>query len=207
MWLYTGKVGFIIDNVLKCNIKYFIDLVVCLFGNLFGIGIFSAIVKSTRSKVALENAANGIVAAKRTDGAWSIFALSMMCGFMIYFAVSGHANCEGDFTKDIFIFLAVAVFILSGYEHCIANFSYYVYSETKWAEDIGSTLWMALGNTAGSVVLDFLVHIAKLTGKWVDADAAAKKKQEEEINNFNQQPLVPEEKADTQIEMQPKTIN
>ena len=166
--------------------------------------IFSAIVKSTRSETALTIAANGIVKAKRGDNFWSLFVLSMMCGFMIYFAVSGHANCEGDFTKDIFIFLAVAVFILSGYEHCIANFSYYVYSDTEWAKDIGYTLWMALGNTAGSVILDFLVKIAKYTGKWVEAD---KKKETDEVNNVNQQPLVPEEKVDTQIEMQPKTIN
>lgn len=175
MWLFTGKVGFIIDNIKKKEWIFFLDLLLCFIFNCVGIGLFSWIVKLSRNGDGLQAAAAGVVAKKRNPNDpepgdpdyLSTFILSMMCGFMIYIAVRGHGTTEGDFTKDTFIFFAVCVFILSGFEHCIANFSYFVYADIQ-PKDWFLTIFMGIGNMVGSVILDFLIQMGVKFTKMVE---------------------------------------
>ena len=78
----------------------------------------------------------------------------MFCGVLMYIGVNGFGVFELALGKYAAVFLAVAVFILSGFEHCVANMFYYSLagvwdSGQAWL----SMAVMVLGNSAGSVVV------------------------------------------------------
>lgn len=155
LWLYTGKVGFALDN----PPGYFTDLLVCLAGNLVGMVACSKMLLCTRLAPALVKAAAPLVATKTGDGALSIFLLSVMCGVMIYIAVKGHAVCDYACGKVMIVFLAISVFILCGFEHVVANAAYFTFAGVF----NGQTVWlfaiMAVGNGVGSIALDGLLKL------------------------------------------------
>ena len=56
----------------------------------------------------------------------------------------------------VLVFLCVMVFILSGFEHCIADM-YYFSAAGMWNGDtLVRTLWMTLGNSLGGFLLPLL---------------------------------------------------
>ena len=67
--LYTGKVGFILDN----KPKYLLDLLVCLIGNFVGVIILASLIKLTRVGDLLSQASTNLVSAKQNDSWYSIF--------------------------------------------------------------------------------------------------------------------------------------
>lgn len=60
------------------------------------------------------------------------------------------------------VFLCVVVFILSGFEHCIANM-YYFSAAAVWSRDtLLTVLWMSLGNALGGMMLPACEKVRKL---------------------------------------------
>jgi formate/nitrite transporter FocA (FNT family) len=63
--------------------------------------------------------------------------------------------------RTVLLFLCVAIFILSGFEHCIANM-YYFSVAGKWsAAALMNILLMTAGNSAGGFLLPLLADIKK----------------------------------------------
>lgn len=153
--LYTGKVGSTLDN----KPKFILDLLVCLIGNFIGVISLTSLLKLTRLNPTLTSQAIEIVNTKQNDNWYSIFILSIMCGVMIYVAVKGHALCPYEFGKVIFAFLPIIVFIMCGYEHCIANAAYYTYAGIFNLKALGYFCLMIIGNGIGAIGLDFLIKI------------------------------------------------
>ena len=154
--LYTGKVGAVLDN----KPSYLIDLLTCLIGNFIGVIILSLLAKLTRtiSPEIIEVATN-IVNQKQNDSPLSIFILAFFCGIMIYLACKGHTNCPYTLGKVIFVFLAVAIFILAGFEHCIANAAYYTIAGIFNLKAFGYFLLMILGNALGAIFFDGMMKL------------------------------------------------
>lgn len=155
LWLYTGKVGFVIDN----KPKYLLDLIICFIGNALGCFLLSLILKQTRIGDNLREAAIPIVDAKINDTWYSIFILSIMCGVMIYLAVVGHKKCEYPLGKVLFVFLPVSLFILCSFEHVVANIVYFTYAGEISFKVVGYFIIMFIGNAIGSITFDLLLKL------------------------------------------------
>ena len=159
--LYTGKVGFILDN----KPKYLLDLLVCLIGNFIGVIILASLIKLTRVGDLLSQASTNLVSAKQNDSWYSIFLLSFMCGIMIYLAVLGHKKCPYGIGKALLVFFAVSIFILCGFEHCIANAVYYTYAGIFNWKAFWYFVLMIVGNGLGSILFDGLLKLINKCNK------------------------------------------
>ena len=77
--LYTGKIGYIIDN----KISYLWELFLTLVGNLIGTISCGYLVLATRFGERLNEVAKTVADAKLNDNLVSIFVLSIFCGMFI----------------------------------------------------------------------------------------------------------------------------
>jgi formate/nitrite transporter FocA (FNT family) len=142
--LFTGKVGYLLDN----KISYLLDLLIVWLGNFAGTGIFAVLIRLTRFGEAYSATASSIIDAK-LSGSWlSVFILGIFCNVLMYLGVDGYKNVPHDLGKYLGLFFAVLVFILAGFEHCIANM-YYISIAGRWC---GETVLLLLVSTAGNIV-------------------------------------------------------
>ncbi len=159
LYLFTGKVGYIFDN----KPRYLLDLLICWLGNLCGAIVTGEILKLTR--VDLQSVVTKMVNIKLNDTIGSIFILSIFCGMMIYIAVETQKKEVPGVIKLFAIVIPVMVFIISGFEHCVANMFYFTYAGAWSWKSIGYLLIMTLGNGAGSLILWSLNHFIGLKDK------------------------------------------
>jgi len=146
--LYTGKIGYVIDN----KPKYLIELLITLIGNVIGTVACGYLLFLSRIGDKLRNAASVICEVKLNDNLLSIFILAIFCGIIMYLAVDLFKRL-GDFGKYMGIFMGITVFILAGFEHCVANM-YYFSAANMWTwKTILYVLVMILGNSVGSILL------------------------------------------------------
>ena len=146
--LYTGKIGYVIDN----KPKYLIELLFTLIGNLIGTIGCGYLLFLTRQGDKLRLAANTICETKLNDNLLSIFILSIFCGIIMYLAVDLFKRLN-DFGRYMGIFMGITVFILAGFEHCVANM-YYFSAANMWTwKTILYVLVMVAGNSVGSILL------------------------------------------------------
>ena len=149
LFLYTGKVGYLVDQSDK--IEYLGLLAITWLGNLAGTWIGAVAVLKTRIQGIRENAV-GICETKLADGPLSIFLLAIFCGILMYIAVDGFREKE----NPLILFICVSVFILSGFEHCIANMFYFSIAGAWSLKTIVYLIIMTLGNSLGGVLIPSL---------------------------------------------------
>ena len=146
--LFTGKVCYVFDN----KPKYLIELLITLVGNLIGTVACGYLLFLSRIGDKLRNAASVICEVKLNDNLLSIFILAIFCGIIMYLAVDLFKRL-GDFGKYMGIFMGITVFILAGFEHCVANM-YYFSAANMWTwKTVLYVLVMILGNSVGSILL------------------------------------------------------
>ena len=144
--LYTGKIGFILSDYSGDAVS---TLLLGLLGNtiatlLFGIALSYAI-------PSLKDAALSICEAKLEQELLSTFIRSSFCGMLMYQAVSIFKN-QGK--NVIGILFCIPVFILSGFEHSIANMFYFAAAGIFSVDMIIYILVVILGNSAGAIFFD-----------------------------------------------------
>ena len=187
LWLYTGRVG----GLLEKYPKYVYRLLVCLIANILGVMALSLVIKFTGGANAMQgDYLNDLVEAKLDQNFWSALVRSMLCGMMIYVAYKGHKICDYPLGKVLFAFLPISLFILCGYDHVIANAAYFTFAGA-WSTKL---LWLfpvwALGNGIGAIILDgSLKLIVRLDDrKWhpAEKDSIGLDKEPEKDNTENQ---------------------
>lgn len=89
---------------------------------------------------------------KMGDNPLSIFILAVFCGILMYIAVDGYKE-KGN---PVILFLGVSVFILSGFEHCIANMFYFSLAGAWSVKAIVYLLIMTIGNSIGGILIPFV---------------------------------------------------
>ena len=158
LWLYTGRIGYLGRNGWRFAPKLLITLV----GNYFGAFCTAWLLRQTRYGAGLVERAAGLCAAKLGDGLGSVFVLAFFCGILMYVGVFGFASFEFSLGKYLSLYFAVAVFILSGFEHCIANM-YYFSLAGVWKEPPAWTamLVMVLGNSVGSIFVAEAIRLSQ----------------------------------------------
>lgn len=147
--LYTGKIGYLITNF---NLKYIKELIITLIGNFIGACSVGFILRYTRIYDNIYKKSLILANTKLNDNILSIFILSIFCGLLMYYAVNGFKK-QTDFGKYLVVYLGVAVFILCGFEHCIANMYYFSVADIWSLKTLGYTGIMVLGNSIGSFII------------------------------------------------------
>ena len=146
LYLFTGKVGYLATEQNKGS--YIVTLIVTWFGNLAGTFIGGFVFRRTRISGISERAA-GLCEVKLSDSLISIFILSVFCGILMYVAVDGYKNSK----QPLILFTCVGVFILCGFEHCIANMFYFTIAGAWSIRTVEYLMLMTVGNTVGGLLL------------------------------------------------------
>lgn len=160
--LFTGVIGYL--GVQGRNMpRYALECAIVWAGNLAGTALTAALVRSSRIYPSFAARVEGMVGEKLADCAGSVFVLSLFCGLLMYIAVDTFKKRDVEApVRMAVLFLCVVVFILSGFEHCIANMYYFAVSASfanshAWA-------WLAL-MTAGNAVGGMVLPLADLVRK------------------------------------------
>lgn len=140
--LFTGKIGYV------SKIADVPSLAFMLFKNIAGaaaVGILSSMAVSA-------NAAE-LVKTKLSKPLPDVFVAAVFCGILIYAAVE-------LFSKEkhpLLVIMPIMIFILCGFEHCIANAFYFAAAGVFSLRALLFMLVCIAGNTVGSIA----VHLAE----------------------------------------------
>lgn len=146
--LFTGKVGYVFENP-----PAYTGFVLSVWlGNLIGAGIVGCAVRATRIAGIAEKAQT-LCETKLNDSLPSIFILSVFCNILMFIAVDGFKNNPHELGKYLGIFLGVTVFILCGFEHCVANMFYFSVADMWSAKSFLYLIVMSVGNACGGVLI------------------------------------------------------
>ncbi len=150
MNLYTGKIGYIINN----KKSYLLELLLSLLGNFIGTYLVAFLIRNTRYAY-LSETAREISMIKINDSIISILILAIFCGILMFLAVDNYKKNKSDFAKYLGIFMCVIVFILSGFEHCIANMFYFSLGSVWSTKSLWYILIMIIGNSIGAILINY----------------------------------------------------
>lgn len=148
MNLYTGKIGYILIN----KLNYIYELLITILGNFIGTFLVARLVLLTRFKSVSDKAVD-LVNLKLNDNLFSIFILAVLCGILMYIAVNNYKKINNEIGKYSCIFMCVMVFILSGFEHSIANMYYISVANLLSLKSLLYIFIMILGNSVGSILI------------------------------------------------------
>lgn len=150
--LFTGKVCYVFQR----DAGYALALPVIWLGNLAGTWLTALVVRSTRVGPALTEKAAALCAAKLGDSLPSLFLLGLLCNIFIYIAVEGYNKSPHEIGKYLSLFFGVMVFILCGYEHCVADMFYFSAAGVWSGSTLLRLLVITLGNMAGGVLFPLI---------------------------------------------------
>lgn len=155
--LYTGAIGYLLDNKKEDNFQLFTILI----GNFLGTFLIANILKVTRLAHTLLIKNEELVSTKLNDSWYSILFLSFMCGILIYLGVDNFKKSLNNFSKVLGIIFCVVVFIISGFEHCVANMFYFCVASVWSFKAILYILIMIIGNSLGGLLIPSIIKISK----------------------------------------------
>lgn len=150
--LYTGKIGYIVDDHSKKDVA---ALLFGLFGNLIGCLIFGLLIKYGLPSLAIK--ATSICETKLMQTIPESLIRAFFCGVLMYIAVWIFKSKN----STIGIIVCIPTFILSGFEHSIADAFYFSVANNLSLNSLGYIGMIVLGNTIGGCTIPLLV---KLTG-------------------------------------------
>lgn len=167
--LYTGKVCYLFDNKDKTLIKRISDLLIMLGGNLIGTLFFANVLRLVMADNAINNKLMETlitsVNSKINYEWYQMIGLSFFCGMLVYIAVEGFKKIENNFGKYVVLMLAIGGFIVSGFEHSIANMFYYFLSGNYSVIAFVSLLLCVIGNSIGGLFIPLINKIINYNKK------------------------------------------
>ncbi len=150
--LFTGKIGYLPFE----KKQYLMELAITWLGNLCGTFLMAKCVQNTRIFTsAMAEKVISITETKLNDSFFSIFLLSVFCGILMFIAVDTFKQQQGSAIRVIAVFIPVMVFILSGFEHVIANMYYFSMAQAWSLHTLLSIFVMTLGNSIGGMFIPF----------------------------------------------------
>ena len=148
--LYTGKIGYLSKENWR-------EILLTLIGNFIGTNLFAFLVLQTRLAGKLKEVVAPAVELKLSDNLLSTFILAIFCGILMSIAVGTFKKLP-NILGTLAVFLCVAVFILVGFEHCVANMFFFALSSSP--ADYLLTLLVAIaGNSLGGIAFYRLTKI------------------------------------------------
>lgn len=135
--LYTGQIGYWYNHTMYSLI---IMLIMNNIGALISISVFDA---TSIEKIRY------ISEMKFNKSFVELFICALLCGLLIFIAVV---------TKDsIITVFAIMIFILSGFEHCIADFPYLIVNFS--VINLLKYLTIIIGNSCAAIITNLLLNI------------------------------------------------
>ena len=154
--LYTGAIGYLMTQKQREVPAYLLTLLLIWLGNLLGCYMVGFMVRNSRTYGKLAKRASAVCAEKLADAPLSLLILAFFCGILMYLAVETFRRKElGEIFRFAAVFLCVAIFILSGFEHCIANMYYFSVAGVWDCHTLLTVLLMTLGNSLGGWLMPF----------------------------------------------------
>lgn len=147
--LFTGKIGYVNSK------RSILDSLLILVFNLVAATVVGLIYRCC------SDAAASIAESKLlvfSESWWLTGLKSIGCGAAIYLAVEGHKKSK----SLIPVILGIMVFILAGWNHCIAD-CFYMAAGSSNTLAIPYLLVVIVGNSIGSLLIRFLQLGGKLT--------------------------------------------
>lgn len=149
--LYTGCIGYFFS---KQSEKKF-NFPIILLGNLLGVTLTALLYKVLR-----HSTINNVVAIsdlKFSITYFHMFLSAVCCGFLMYIAVDLYRTFTSGFKKYAGIFLAVPIFIICGFDHCIVDMFYIVFYNNSFFTRSIFMICAIMGNTVGSITARILL--------------------------------------------------
>ena len=166
--LFTGKVGYIVNR----DLPYVAKTAVTLVGNALGTLIAALLLRQVRfftstvstMDVTISDRVQATVSGKIHDNPLSIFILAIFCGILMFTAVEGSRKCreEQNFTGSLFVVvMPVMVFIICGFNHCIADMFYYFFAGCpEPSKAIVYFILAIAGNSVGGMIVPLLKKLS-----------------------------------------------
>ncbi len=154
--LYTGKIGLLYEAHTKEDISV---LLLGLLGNFLATVVFGFMIAYTFPD--LKTVATIVCTAKLATSYARILLRAVLCGILIYLAVDIYRN-----NKTVLgILFCIPAFILSGYEHSIADMFYFAVYGIATAESFGIICLVLIGNSIGGLLIPTLKLLEKIGGR------------------------------------------
>lgn len=154
--LFTGKVGYLFCNDVKTYLPWCLMVWV---GNLVGSIIVAELVRLTRVAPGIIEKSTKLVQVKADDTLISLFVLGIFCNIMVVHAVDQYLNNPHEIGKYLGIVMSIMVFILCGFEHCIADM-FYIQMARMWnSQTINALIVITLGNVLGGILIPTMRNI------------------------------------------------
>lgn len=145
--LYTGKIGFIMDCETKAE---YASVFLGLLGNVLGTLLCGWALRTAMPN--LGAAAAEICSDKLTQNTFSTLIRGIFCGILMYCAVSTFRN-RNTLTGILF---CIPVFILSGFEHSIADIFYFTIGGKLCIKSLVFIFVVLIGNSLGANIMPML---------------------------------------------------
>ena len=145
--LFTGKVCYLIADHSK---ESFSVTLLALLGNL--IGTYLCGLAIAYAVPACKETAKTICTAKLDQAAFQTLIRAVFCGMLVYLAVDIYKTKQ----NLVGILFCIPVFILSGFEHSIADLFYFACSGIVSLSACGFIWLVILGNAVGGMLLPVL---------------------------------------------------
>lgn len=154
--LFTGKVGGMIENHDSVAFK----ILLCgLVGNIIATLLFGLAASYTFSGIT--DTAGTICSVKLEQSPLQALFRAFMCGVLMQMAVSIYKEKK----TPLGILFCVPTFILSGFEHSIADMFYFFTARLFSPAVFGYLLLIVIGNAAGALTIAFFEKIGKERAK------------------------------------------
>ena len=153
MMLFTGKIGYIVNAHTRADV---LATVFCLIGNAVGTCVSGLLIGYCRP--ALPAVAAVMTDTKLTQSLPAVLVSAVFCGILMYTAVAIFKE-KGSMAGIIY---CVPVFILSGFEHSVADMAYFWVARSGGFQAVLFTLVVIIGNSIGGCLIPLL---KKLAGK------------------------------------------
>ena len=176
-YLYTGKICYLFENKEQSYPEKLISLVTGLVGNLIGCLVCALLIRLINKDAIAESLTSifyeysdsallfknlrNTVSGKINTVWYSSIILSAFCGMLVYIAVEGFKVIEHHIGKYLVLILAIAGFIICGFEHSIANMFYYFLAGNFSVEAFISILLIVIGNSIGGLFIPSLKMLMK----------------------------------------------
>lgn len=152
--LYTGKIGYVPLR----KPAYLSECLFTLLGNALGTFIDAILLRQTRIFSAISEKAAASVDVKTGDSLVSAFILAIFCGILMFTAVENArlSNAAGGHVeKTVGTMLCIMVFILCGFNHCIADM-FYIFLTGTLSEAAAYLPIVIIGNSVGGMLFPLL---------------------------------------------------
>jgi formate/nitrite transporter FocA (FNT family) len=157
--LYTGKVCYLLDDDKEKMHTRIVSLLLILLGNLIGTLIFSLLLRALSGNNLIYETLESITTTKLNYTWYETIIRAFFCGILVYTAVEGFRKIDNPVGKYIMLIMSIGIFIISGFEHSIANMFYYFLNLNFTFNALISILLCVIGNSIGGLFIPLIIKL------------------------------------------------